>query len=218
MLYPELCVGCSRPLFEHEALICTPCWYNLPETNFHKDPSNMAARQLWGRVKLENVTAYLYFIKASAVQSILHHLKYLAKPEIGELLGAKYGAMLKDSVFSEATVVIPVPLHSKKLKKRGYNQSVHFAYGLTKELKLPIFTDCLMRSNVGDSQTSKKRFERYENMKEVFYVINPERLINQHVLLVDDVLTTGATIEACANVLLEVPGVKISVVTLAFTK
>lgn len=218
LLYPALCVGCEKPLYEHEELICSYCWYHLPVTNFHQDQHNAAAKQLWGRVKLEFVTSYLYFIKASNVQHILHHLKYFDAPAVGAILGKRYGELLNETGYSNADIIVPVPLHPKKLRKRGYNQSEYFAEGLSKSMQLPIAVGNLVRHTLAESQTTKKRFERYENMKAIFDVTEPKAFINKHVLLVDDVLTTGATIEACASKLLAISGVKVSVVTLAYTK
>ncbi|GAA4803712.1 ComF family protein [Olivibacter ginsenosidimutans] len=217
LLYPDLCLGCKRPLYEHEVLICTHCWYHLPLTNFHLDKANAAARQLWGRVPLEQVTACFYFIKGTQVQQILHHLKYLGKSEVGIVLGKKYGLLLKDTVFHTADVILPVPLHPKKLKRRTYNQSEYFAKGLSYSLDIPIELGNLIRHSQDASQTTKNRFERYENMRSAFHIQDPEKLEGKHVLLVDDVFTTGATIEACANVLLEIPEVKVSVIALAYT-
>lgn len=218
LLYPDLCVGCKKPLYEHEELICSYCWYQLPHTNFHRDRNNAAAKQLWGRVNLEQVTAYLYFVKNTNVQHILHQLKYLGKQEIGLVLGRKYGQILQDTIFHKADFILPVPLHPKKLKRRMYNQSECFAKGLSESMDIPIEIGNLIRHTQQASQVAKNRFERYENMRSAFQVKNPELLAGKHLLLVDDVLTTGATIEACANELLAIPHVKVSVVTLAYTK
>lgn len=218
LLYPELCTGCMRALYEHERLICTHCLYHLPVTNFHQDAANAASKQLWGRVPLKAVASYLYYVKGSPVQNMLRHLKYFNKPEIGYILGKYYAATLATSSFRGADFIVPVPLHPKKLKKRGYNQSEFFAKGLSEQFKLPIKSNNLIRHTRTESQTTKRRYERYENMKDIFEVVNPNAFTDKHIILVDDVLTTGATIEACANRLLEIPGVSISVLTLAFTK
>lgn len=218
LLFPPLCVGCNRSLYKHETFLCSYCWYDLPVTNFHLDKENAAARQLWGRVKLERTASYLYFAKESLVQRIMHHLKYFSRPEIGVVLGERYGALLKESDFNTANIIIPVPLHPKKLKKRGYNQSEFFGQGLSTSMHIPLVKENMVRHTLTESQTTKRRYERYENMQSIFQIKDPERLKGQHILLVDDVLTTGATIEACANKLLEIPGVKVSVVTLAYTK
>lgn len=218
LLFPPLCLGCNRSLYKHEIFLCSYCWYSLPVTNFHLDEENAAAKQLWGRVKLERTASYLYFAKESIVQRIMHHLKYFSRAEIGVVLGERYGLLLKESDFNTVNIIMPVPLHPKKLKKRGYNQSESFARGLSTSMRIPLDVENMVRHTLTESQTTKKRYERYENMRSIFKINDPERLKGQHVLLVDDVLTTGATIEACANKLLEIPDVKVSVVTLAYTK
>ncbi|QNL50885.1 ComF family protein [Olivibacter sp. SDN3] len=218
LFYPDLCVGCNTFLYDHEQLICSYCWYNLPVTNFHRDSENASAKQLWGRVKLKNVASYLYFGKGSNVQQILHHLKYFSKPKIGLMLGEEYGKMLSRTDFNTAEIIVPVPLHPKKMKTRGYNQSAYFGEGMSTSMNIPMIIDNLIRHTLAESQTTKKRYERYENMRTIFKVKQPEVFADKHILLVDDVLTTGATIEACAQQLLEIPGVKVSVATLAYTK
>ena len=218
LLYPPLCASCERPLYEHETYICSYCLYHLPITHFHLDESNVAAKQLWGRVCLERVASYLYFIPDTGVQRLLHQLKYASKPELGAWLGSQYGRALIDTEFSRADVIVPVPLHPKKHKQRGYNQSEYFGRGLSESLHIPLKVDNLIRHTLTESQTTKSRFERFKNMQTIFEVRNPSSLQDKHILLVDDVLTTGATIEACAHKLLEIPHVRISVVTLAYTK
>lgn len=218
LLYPELCAGCLQSLYEHEELICTHCLYHLPVTNFHQDTANAAGKQLWGRVHLQAVSSYLYYVKGSIVQNLLYHLKYFNKPEIGNMLGKRYGELLTNSAFRHVDLIVPVPLHPKKLKKRGYNQSEFFAKGLSERFKVPIEVGNLVRPTRTESQTMKRRYERYENMKDTFEVLRPDVFEQKHLLLVDDVLTTGATIEACSHKLLEIPGVRVSVLTLAYTK
>lgn len=218
LLYPPLCASCERPLYEHETYVCSYCLFHLPITNFHVDEANAAAKQLWGRVHLKRVSSYLYFVPETGVQRLLHQLKYASRPELGTWLGAQYGHMLKDTAFSRADVIIPVPLHPKKHKQRGYNQSEYFGKGLSETLHIPLEVDNLIRHSLTASQTTKSRFERFENMQTIFEVRNPSSLHDKHILLVDDVLTTGATIEACAHKLLEIPHVRVSVVTLAYTK
>lgn len=216
LFFPDTCTGCDQPLGHHEELICTNCWYHMPYTGFHLKDDNATARQLWGRAQLDCAASFLFFREASRVQRIMHHFKYQNEPKIGEIMGHRYGSLLsKAGRFTTVDIIIPVPLHPKKLKKRGYNQSDFFARGLAEALDKPVLFDGLVRIKVGDSQTRKSRFDRYRNMKDTFLVGQPEVLENLHVLLVDDVLTTGATIEACAEALLAVEGVRVSVVTIA---
>jgi len=219
LLFPELCAACNRALVHQEKRLCTHCIYNLPVTDFHLDKGNLAARRLMAHAPLEEVSAYLYFSSGSAVQKIIHQIKYKNGSATAELLGELYAQQLKDSsTFESCDVIIPVPLHKKRLRTRGYNQSDHFAKGLSHIMNIPADCKNLIRITHNESQTSRSRFERFENVKGIFKVNDPAALTGKHILLVDDVLTTGATLEACAAVLLKIPGVKISIATLAFTK
>lgn len=217
LFFPELCSGCGKNLFKNESVICTDCIYHLPYTNFHLDNNNRVARQLWGRIPFELSCAYVYFHKGLRVQNLMHNLKYNNKPEVAFKLGELYAAQLSDNeVIQRISSIIPVPLHPARRRKRGYNQSEYFANGLAQVLKKPVNLN-LQREVFTETQTKKSRFVRYENMKDVFIVKNPESLENQHILLVDDVVTTGATLEACALALLKIKGVQISIAAIAFT-
>lgn len=219
LLFPNLCVGCDRLLNQAEKLTCTHCQYHLPVTNFHLDDENPAAKQLWGRVKLQHVFSYLYYTKDSTVQRMLYHLKYFSNPKIGYEIGRQYGAILAETDhLLNVDLIVPVPLHPRKLKERGYNQSEYFAKGLSEAMNIRFLSDALVRDTSTVSQTKKNRYERYQNMESIFQLKGTDILKAKHVLLVDDVLTTGATIEACANALLEVPYLQISVATIAYTK
>ena len=217
LFFPELCSGCGKNLFKNEDAICLDCIYNLPYTNFHKHADNRVARQLYGRIPFQFSSAFVYFQKGSRVQSLMHNLKYNNKPEVAFRLGEMYGIELQDTAaHHNLHTIIPVPLHPARQKKRGYNQSEYFANGLSQSLKIPVSTN-LKRSVFTDTQTKKTRFVRYENMKDVFSVEKEALLENHHILLVDDVVTTGATLEACANRLLKIKGVQISIASIAFT-
>ena len=218
LFFPQLCCGCGKHLFSNESVICTDCVYNLPYTNFHEYADNPVAKQLWGRVPFVSAHAYLYFQKGSRVQSLMHQLKYNNKPEVAFKLGEMYGLKLKNlHLLQNTTAIVPVPLHPAKQKKRGYNQSEYFAQGLGQSLHIPV-NRSLQRTVFTATQTKKSRFVRYENMKEVFSISDKKSLENKHVLLVDDVLTTGATIEACALELLKINGLQLSISTIAYTK
>ncbi|MDF3078144.1 MAG: phosphoribosyltransferase [Sphingobacteriaceae bacterium] len=218
LFYPELCPGCGKNLFKNENVICTDCIYHLPYTNFHEDPENRVAKQLWGRIPFQMAASYLYFRKGSRVQNMLHQFKYNNRPDIGLRLGEMYGLVLsKSGLFNAAHYIIPVPLHPAKLKKRGYNQSAYFAEGLSGSLNIPVLANGLKRLAATETQTKKSRFVRYENMKDVFDPAQKEQLQDKHILLVDDVITTGATIEACALELLKLNGTQVSIATIAFT-
>lgn len=234
LLFPELCVGCKQVLVYQENHLCTNCIYSLPKTNFHLDHDNLAAKQLMGRVPVSTVDSFLYFSSGSIVQRIIHHIKYKDGFAAAEWLGVFYGQQLKNStlfstnikealdepsVCSDWEVIIPVPLHKKRLRSRGYNQSDYLAKGLSKALGIESDLNNLVRIAHNESQTkSTTRYERFENISGAFKVNNPELLENKHILLVDDVLTTGATLEACCIVLLQIPNVKVSIATLAFVK
>lgn len=216
LFFPKTCTGCDQPLGSHEDLVCTDCWYHMPYTDFHLQADNDTARQLWGRVNVEAAASFLFFREASRVQRIMHHFKYRNTPRIGILMGLRYGEVLRNvHGFGTVDIVVPVPLHPKKMRKRGYNQSAYFAEGIAQCFGKPMLPQGLSRKTAGDSQTHKSRYERYQNMQDTFQVTDPGVLVHQHVLLVDDVLTTGATIEACAQALLECEGVRVSVATIA---
>lgn len=218
LFYPKVCQACGNTLYRNEEVICSFCRVNLPKTNFHLDPDNELAKVFWGRVKLENTTALYFFTKAGKVQHLLHQLKYKNKPEIGIFLGKQYGSeLIRQQAFQSINLVIPVPLHIKKKKIRGYNQSEMFAIGLSQSMKIPLETNHLIRTRASETQTRKSRFKRWENVKEIFAVTNPAAIEGKHILLVDDVVTTGATLEACASKLLEVQNVNVSIASIACT-
>jgi ComF family protein len=219
LFYPRLCNGCGRPLFTGEEIICTRCLFKLPQTNFHLHKDNPVSRIFWGRVPLQSATSFLFFNKGGIVQNLIHRLKYRNSPQVGVYLGRQFGFQLMDSpVFKDVDFIIPVPLHPKKEHIRGYNQSEMIALGLEESMKAVAVTDNLIRRVHTSSQTKKSRYGRWENVKGIFEVKNPEQLEGKHLLLVDDVITTGATLEACCQTLLEIPGVKISVASLAYAQ
>ena len=218
LFYPQLCLACQGQLGNAETLICLECKYNLPKTGFHQVKNNPVSRIFWGRFPFENCSSYLYFEKAADVQQIMHHIKYRGGKEVARLVGLWYGEELSQSLgYNDIDMIIPVPLHAEKLKKRGYNQSEWFAMGLSDGMNIPVNTNCLYRIKNSETQTKKTRFKRWENVSDIFDVKNPEQLKNKHILLVDDVVTTGATLEACAQTILDLNcGTIISIATLAF--
>jgi ComF family protein len=216
LFFPVLCAACGKSLFKNEIIICTDCIYHLPYTNFHLEKDNRVARQLWGRIPFAGSTSFLYFHKGSRVQNLMHQLKYNNKPDIGIKLGEMYGQVLQHSEYKSANIIVPVPLHPQRLKLRGYNQSDFFAQGLSNIMGIPLDATLLKRGISTGTQTKRSRFSRYENMKDVFVVTDPNAVSGKHILLVDDVITTGATVEACGIKLLEIPDTTLSIVTIAF--
>jgi len=216
LLFPNLCIVCGENLHKHEQQLCINCRHGIPKTNYHLESNNPIEKRFWGKVPIHRGTAFFFFQKGSPYQKILHHLKYKGNQEIGELLGKFAAEELQNSVdFSTIDVIIPVPLHPKKQKIRGYNQSECIGNGLSKILEKPIDTNSLIRIRENTTQTKKTVFERYENTEGIFILQNQNNLTGKHVLLVDDVLTTGSTLEACVRALSKIEGIKVSIFTLA---
>lgn len=219
LFFPELCAACGRSLYRTERIICTTCIYHLPLTHFHNDPDNKMARQLWGRFPFVQTIAFLYFRKGNRIQNLMHQLKYKKSPETGSRLGELYAYELKRSTtFKQADLIIPVPLHPAKFKKRGYNQSECIANGLSSILTIPVSATNLVRLENTETQTKKSRYARYENLINAFYIHDESEFINKHVMLIDDVMTTGATLEACSILLQKIEGVEISICTIAYAE
>ena len=219
LLFPELCAACGESLVAGEQLICMDCRYNLPFTNFHQVADNIVARQFWGKIPVEGAYALYYFNKGGKVQQLMHAFKYKGMHRIGNLLGnIAGGQLIQNNVFNNVDIIVPVPLHTSRLRKRGYNQSACFADGLAQKINAVADNDNLVRVSATETQTHKSRFARFENMREVFAVKYPERLMDKHVLLVDDIITTGSTLEACGEQLLKIEGLKLSVAAIAYAE
>ena len=219
LLFPQLCVACNQSLVTGEELLCMDCRFNLPYTNFHLQPDNIVARQFWGKMKVEAAYALFYFVKGGNIQNMMPQFKYKGIKQIGNLMGYIAGEqLLENEIFQSVDYIIPVPLHAKRLRKRGYNQSACFADGLAEKLDAAVEINNLIRITATQTQTRKGRFARFENMREVFSVVDPSRLENKHILLVDDVVTTGSTLEACGIQLLKIPGVKLSIAAIAYAE
>lgn len=217
LFFPRYCLGCGEPLTKEEEILCTFCLFHLPRTYFHQDPTNPAARVFWGRVRLDSAASFVFFHKGGNVQELLHQLKYQGKKDIGRYLGRLYAYELSDTQFlSGVDMIIPVPLHPKKLRKRGYNQSLCFAEGLSEISGIPVAGQVLFRKADSATQTKKSRYERWENVEGIFDLRDTEKITGKHILLVDDVITTGATLEACACMLLAKENVRVSVASIAF--
>ncbi|MDR1667044.1 MAG: ComF family protein [Bacteroidales bacterium] len=217
LIYPNLCVCCASGLLRDERYICGHCLYELPETGFYREDGNPVERMFWGRVKVEHAAALYFFRKGNRIQTLVHQIKYKGQMELGECLGREMGKKLSSTAFAEVDMVVPVPLHPSKLKKRGYNQSEWIARGVCSRLEKPLNTSALVRRMVADSQTRKKRYERWENVESGFGLTSPHCFSGKHILLIDDVVTTGATLEACIRTVQYAGDVKVSIAALAFT-
>lgn len=219
LLYPKYCFACNEGLVKGEETICSRCMLELPRTNYHFEPENALFKRLSGRIELRFALAFFLFRKGGRVQHLLHSLKYNNHPEIGETLGEVYGEELVQANYGEQfNVIVPVPLHASRKRKRGYNQSEEFAKGLSKSLKIPFSGDALERTTKTETQTRKSKLKRWQNVSEVFQLKHHDQISNKHVLLVDDVITTGATIEACAQVLIENGCSSVSIASIAYAE
>lgn len=217
LVFPEICCSCGGRLTQLEESICLDCLYHLPETYFHQIPNNPVSKRMNGRVEFNNATALYFFTKSGRVKKLVHELKYKGKYDIGIKLGEQLGKTLrKEDNWKNLDAIVPIPLHPKRLKQRGYNQAEAIAEGVAIAMNLPIAKDLVTRKVDNTSQTKKKdNISRWENVKDIFTVQDPNAR-NQHFLLVDDVVTTGSTIEACALAIKkQIPSATISFATIA---
>ncbi len=215
VLFPKICNGCKSKLVKQESVLCMQCRHQLPMACFHRTNNNTLKNFFYGRVPLEHATALIHFQKKGITQELMHNLKYRGQKDISNFFGKWLGAeLIQYPEYGSITLVIPVPLHRKKLKKRGYNQVSGFGKEIAAQLGIPFREDILLKVSQNDSQVFKKRWGRFEG-EELFMVKDVSALQNQHILLVDDIVTTGATIEKCALKLLEGNNVQLSIATIA---
>lgn len=217
LFFPNLCAACNGHLLRGEVAICTACIIACPRTFDEQDPvDNPAARVFWGRIQLQGAASLFVFTKGGKVQELIHNLKYNGRKDAGIAAGKLFGNDIKDlTPFNTIDAVIPVPLHRDKFVKRGYNQAACFGDGLATALNVPMYEHGMLRLSATETQTRKNRTERWDNVEDVFTINKKINLKGKHILLVDDVITTGATIEACAIPILELEGTKLSVISLA---
>ena len=212
MLFPNLCVLCNNYLAHTETILCDHCTYTLPKL----EESGTLDRIFWGRAKIEYSHALLHFKSGNSIQKLLHHIKYKNNQELAIIMGRMMAqAFLSFKLFEECDTLIPVPLHIKKMRKRGYNQSSLLAKGINEILKKELLDNLLIRTRSTETQTKKTRYNRFENMKNVFKVIDKSLIENKHVVLIDDVITTGATLEGCIYALQKESNCKVSICCLA---
>lgn len=200
LMFPNVCAACDNTLLKNENHLCTACTAGLPYTHYHTEKGNALEKIFWGRVKLEQAYAFLHFKKEGSVQKMLHSIKYSGYKELATHLGLLYAQELTKAQI-QIDGIVAVPLHASKLRARGYNQSDYFAFGLSAGMKVPLLSHSVQRISATESQTRKSRFERWQNVKEVFHVALPHEISGKHILICDDVITTGATIEGLIHVL-----------------
>lgn len=216
LFFPKVCCACSKLLNDLVEIICIDCRHDLPVTNFHFTKDDSVKKVLYGRTRIENATSLFRFEKKSHVQQLIHNLKYKNQEAIGTLLGQWLGAELQDlEAYQSIDIVVPVPLHKNKLRTRGYNQAAKFGEEIAQALKATYRDDLLLKISKSKSQVHKKRFARWQNNSEQFTLTQPEALTGKHILIVDDLITTGATMESCASALNLAENVKISIATMA---
>ena len=219
LFFPPVCAGCHSFLVSNENVICTLCRHNLPLTNHHLNPENEAFKKFYGRIPVEHTSTLLYFHKKGIVQELIHNLKYKGQEDIGTVLGEWYADELKTlEILQSVDEIIPVPLHKRKLRERGYNQVTNFGTTLSSGLNIPYNPNLLVRNIYSKTQSKKNLLNRSEGIDTTFDVAFSEKDHDKHFLLIDDVLTTGSTLEACSHALLKIPGAKISIVCMAMAQ
>jgi len=218
LFFPDLCLGCESLLLYNEKVICAQCRHQLPLTNYHALKNNPIEKMFYGRVAIENATAFLHFEKKGLVQQLIHQLKYKGQEQIGTFIGEWMAHELKEyNTYSDIDMIIPVPLHKKRLNERGYNQVTFFAKSISKGINASYRDTILLRTSYMQTQTFKNRNTRWQNDTSIFSIQKTANLEGKHILLVDDVVTTGATLEACVKAFEHIRNIKISILTIAVT-
>ena len=216
LVYPHQCNGCGSDLLERKELLCTYCIKSLPHTNFAKLKNNMIEEIFSGRLDIQAAHSEFYFSKGQLIQHLIHQLKYKNNQEIGFYLGALMGkTLMKSERFEKIDILIPLPMHKEKEIKRGYNQATIIANGIASIIQIPVLSQVIIRNRLAETQTQKHRAERWKNVADSFVIANKESIKGKNILLIDDVITTGATLEACGKKILEIEGTRLSIATLA---
>lgn len=219
VFFPTSCKGCLKLLLTNEKTICSNCRHELPLTNHYKNPENETFKRFYGRLPLQHASSIVYFHKKGIVQQLIHQLKYKGAQEVGTYFGTYYSEILSESnCLENVSEIIPVPLHPKKKRERGYNQVTEFGKALASGLNIPYNETLLHRNLYSNTQTKKNIFGRTELTNKLFEVKFSEKDSGKHFLLIDDVVTTGSTLEACGKALLMIPNSKISIITIAYAQ
>ena len=219
LFFPKVCIGCKNVLLKQEVVMCVHCLHELPLTNLHVNNSKLICNIFYGTVELQHATSLFYYPKSGVVRQLIHHLKYKNQEHISRYLGKWLGLELKDcGYYNDIDIVIPVPLHKKRMRQRGYNQVEGFAKELALNLAADYNDTTLLRNKNSSTQTVKNRLTRWKNVQTIFEVTDVKTLQDKHILLVDDVITTGATIKACVTELQKINGVKLSLAVMAYTQ
>jgi ComF family protein len=218
LFLPHHCAGCDSDIISRQQVLCMHCIDRLPLTNFHMHANNPVEKIFWGRIAVTCAASYLYFSKDSLLQRIVHHLKYKGNKELGLFIGRKMGeALLQTNRFNDIDVIVPLPLFAARERKRGYNQALVLCHGMAEIFNRPVLHQVISRRSLSETQTHKNRIERWQNMQGKFGLQQPGAIAGKHILLVDDVITTGATLEACGQELLTAAGTRLSIMTMAYT-
>lgn len=219
LFFPDVCLSCKLQLTKNETVICTTCRHDFTQTDYTTKPQNQLEKSFYGRIPIQEATALFYFHKKGKIQELIHELKYKGHQEIGVFFGNWLGNEISENNrFKTIDCIVPVPLHPKKLKKRGYNQLTKFGQALSSTLNIPFVEHKLGKIESTTTQTHKGKDARWKNVKELFHLTDITFFENKHILLIDDVITTGATLEACSNELLKSKNVKISIAVMAYTE
>jgi ComF family protein len=216
LFFPRVCLTCEATLAGNEKILCTNCRISLPETGYHLPGNNPVEELFLGRLKVEKAFSLLFFDRGSKYRKLIHQLKYKGRKEAGLFLGELIGSRLMVSDLPPIDMIVPVPLHAARLRRRGYNQSTLIAEGIASILNKPLYEKALRRSKYTSTQTRRGRYERWKNVEGLFFCPDPIDIVNKHLLLVDDVVTTGSTLEAAGSSLLKYSGVRLSIATAAY--
>lgn len=217
VIFPHVCAGCGSDVISEQSVLCMHCISQMPETNFHIHCNNPVEKMFWGRLPLVSASAQYYFTKESLMQHLMHQLKYKGNKELGRQLGRLMGNDLRQTNrFHCIDALVPLPLFAAKEKRRGYNQATLLCEGMAEVMRVEIFPDVIVRTEHTESQTKKGRIERWQNIKGKFQLVRPGKIRGKHVLLVDDVVTTGATVEACGHELMQGDQTTLSIATLCY--